>query len=207
MEIEPLFMEQRWAILRHLADGKLSPLQLANATKTSIANMSQQLRLLEMSDIVKKEKIPNRDKGKPRTLFSLSNEYAYVVSLMDNFVEKKLLTLEDSKKALLRIWFIEDKKIQNKVESLYHQLFPIIHEIDSLAVDTSKGKINVIISSGKPKQVEDAIKKMTDYTFKVFSNDEILRYVTSNKSKIIEPGFIVLLDENSVLIPKKLASS
>ena len=39
----------------------------------------------------KKEKIKNRDKGKPRTLFSLTGDYAYLISAMDNFADKKLL--------------------------------------------------------------------------------------------------------------------
>ena len=66
MELETLFTEQKWNILKSLSEGKFSPLQLANRSNTTIANISQQLRLLEAAELVKKEKIKNI-----RTILSL----------------------------------------------------------------------------------------------------------------------------------------
>ena len=76
MELEPMFTEQKWNILKCLSEEKYSPLQLAEKLDTTMANISQQLRLLEAANLVKKKKIKNRDKGKPRTLFSLTDDYA-----------------------------------------------------------------------------------------------------------------------------------
>ena len=101
MEIETLFTEQRWNILNELSHAKYSPLQLAEKSKTTMANISQQLRLLEASELVVKEKIPNRDKGKPRALFSLADEFAYLISVTRGFAHKKLLRLDAFEKILI----------------------------------------------------------------------------------------------------------
>ena len=55
-----MFSEQKWNILRCLSQGKSSPLQLAGKLNTTMANISQQLRLLEATNLVKKEKIRNK---------------------------------------------------------------------------------------------------------------------------------------------------
>jgi hypothetical protein len=41
MELELMFSEQKWNILKCLADGKASPLQLAEKLNTTMANISQ----------------------------------------------------------------------------------------------------------------------------------------------------------------------
>ena len=58
MELASMFTEQKWNIIKALSENKYSPLQLAEKLDTTMANISQQLRLLEASNIVKKEKKP-----------------------------------------------------------------------------------------------------------------------------------------------------
>ena len=95
MELEPMFTQQKWNILKCLSEEKLSPLQLAEKLDTTMANISQQLRLLEAANLVKKEKIRNRDNGKPRSLFSLREDCAYLIPTMQKFANKKLLKVSD----------------------------------------------------------------------------------------------------------------
>ena len=52
-----MFTEQKWNILQCLSKDKFSPIQLAEKLNTTMANISQQLRLLEAANLVKKEKI------------------------------------------------------------------------------------------------------------------------------------------------------
>ena len=108
MELETMFTEQKWNIIKCLSEEKFSPLQLAEKLDTTMANISQQLRLLEASNLVKKEKIKNRDKGKPRTLFSLTDDHAYLISAMQSFADKRLLKITPHHKTILRIWFLEN---------------------------------------------------------------------------------------------------
>src|SRR3989344_7343405 len=124
MEMESMFTEQKWNILRELSSEKASPLQLAEKLNTTMANISQQLRLLEASNLVKKEKIKNRDKGKPRTLFSLTHDHAYIIPTMSNFAEKKLLKVEDHHRIILKIWFLVNPDLHSPLEKIYWKIEP-----------------------------------------------------------------------------------
>lgn len=148
MEMETMFTEQKWNILKCLSEDKYSPLQLADKLETTMANISQQLRLLEATNLVKKEKIRNRDKGKPRTLFSLSEDHAYLISAMDRFADKRLLKVNDHHKTVLRIWFLEDEILQNNVEKVYWKIKPKLSGIDMIAVDEENKEI-IIVSDKK----------------------------------------------------------
>ena len=55
MEIESLFSSTRWEILELLSKEKLSPIELSLKINTTSANISQQLRLLELAGLVKSE--------------------------------------------------------------------------------------------------------------------------------------------------------
>ena len=158
MELDPLFMEQRWRILQNLGITKLSPLQLAGVTDTTISNISQQLKLLEAANLVRKEKIQNREKGKPRALFSISDDYAYIVSVMDGFVEKKLLKISEGRKTLLKIWFLGEKNLREEVEVLYEVLSPYLSRIDAILLDEDKREL-IIAASNLPRDIVTKISR------------------------------------------------
>ncbi len=104
-----LFSSTKWEILSLIAKQPKSPLEIAEILNTSMANISQQLRLLEFAGLVKSERVPNREKGKPRKLYSLINEVAYLVVLSKGRQEKKLIPLTESSKQKL-IALLEGKK-------------------------------------------------------------------------------------------------
>src|SRR3989338_5935801 len=130
MEMETLFTEQKWKILYHLSNEEYSPLQLAELSGTTISNISQQLRLLEAAKLVEKKKISNRDKGKPRTLFTLSDDYAYLISVTKNFTSKKLLNLTEYNKTILKIWSIKNSSLHQHIAEAYGMLLPKISEFE-----------------------------------------------------------------------------
>src|SRR3989338_6603848 len=158
MEMESMFTEQKWNILRELSSEKASPLQLAEKLNTTMANISQQLRLLEASNLVKKEKIKNRDKGKPRTLFSLTHDHAYLVSAMNNFAAKKLVHLNEHQKATVRIWFIEDEELQHKAEKLYWNLLDALDKVDAIIADQGNKALLVLTKE------REAVREISEKT-------------------------------------------
>jgi DNA-binding transcriptional regulator GbsR (MarR family) len=165
MELAPMFMDQRWNILKHLSKQSLSPLQLANMTSTTIANISQQLRLLEAANLVKKKRVPNRDKGQPRTLFSLTEDYAYIVSLMNEFADKKLIKLTNSQKRLLKILSIDDAPQRDKVENIYFRIHRYLDRIQAIAIDLTSNATVVIVTSDKElKRKLDEIEGVKTFT-------------------------------------------
>ncbi len=134
MELETLFTASKWEILRHLAETPRSPIQLAERSSTSLANISQQLRLLEMAGLVKSERIPNRDKGQPRILYSLASDQSYLISAASEFVEKKLLRLSTYNKAVLRIWFYDDPDTRYVLEKAFWHIEPLLSRMQFLGV-------------------------------------------------------------------------
>lgn len=137
MDHETLFTGSKWDILKLLESRKMSPIELAKQSNTSMANISQQLRFLEMAGIVTSERLSNRDKGKPRILYSLSGNKSFLISVAPGFVDKGMKELNDRTKAILKIWFYENKEHQYCLEKAFTNLDKYIEEIDAVAVDTS----------------------------------------------------------------------
>ena len=161
MELGTLFTEQKWNILKSLSEGKFSPLQLARRSNTTIANISQQLRLLEAAELVKKEKIQNREKGKPRTLFSLSHDYAYLVSTMKDFAKKRLLELSDYHKIILRILFLENSELHYYLIKFYWEIEDYLDQVQMIIVVPNTEEIKVVMVSDKAKEIEKKIGTIT----------------------------------------------
>jgi len=104
MELEGLFSGTKWDILRLIAKEPRNPLELARVLGTSIANISQQLRLLEAAGLVRKEKVSNRERGKPRTRYFISRDMLYVVVLSRALQEKGMVELGESQRQAVKKW-------------------------------------------------------------------------------------------------------
>ena len=102
MDMETLLTGTKWEILKLLSEKKLSPSEIAKILNTTIANISQQMRLLQTAGIVKKEKTSAVKAGKPRTLFSLSHDYAMIIVFSKGFAEKKLIKITKEQKNQFR---------------------------------------------------------------------------------------------------------
>lgn len=198
MQFDGLFTDQRWNILQHLATQKYSPMELSKITKTTSANISQQLRLLEMARIVKKERVATRDKGKPRMLFSLSNEFFYVVTLMKNRADKRFLNLTEHQRAILSIWLMENTGNRYILEKLYWKLEPFFSKIKVIAVHQGKDLQEVLIVSDDLKELE---KKLF---FKEFEKVKINFIPEKGLQKYA--GLLPLYDPEHILDGKKLTT-
>ncbi|HLG23434.1 MAG TPA: ArsR family transcriptional regulator [Candidatus Nanoarchaeia archaeon] len=180
MELELMFSEQKWNILKCLSNGKYSPIQLAQMLNTTMANISQQLRLLEATNLVKKEKIKNRDKGKPRTLFSLNEDCAYIIPTMSNFAEKKLLKVEDHHRIILKIWFLVNPELHSPLEKIYFRIEPHLKKINFIGLMESSRKL--VIASDDPGQIEKTLGKVSGFEAVVLSTENAKKLAKSLKS-------------------------
>jgi predicted transcriptional regulator len=158
MEQETLFTSSKWDILKCLELSSKSPLDLAKETNTSVANISQQLRLLELAGLVKSERISNRDKGLPRILYSVADNNSYIVASAPGFVEKKFLKLQDYQKCTLKIWFLDNITLQRYVERFFWTIEKNLEKIDVIAMDSkdfSNVKVNIVTSNSDLKKLKD----------------------------------------------------
>ena len=138
MDQETLFTASKWQILKQLESQPHSPLELAKLCKTSIANVSQQLRLLEMAGLVKARRIPNRDKDMPRILYSLAGNLSYVIATSGSLVQKKMLQLSDCNKIIMRIWFYDHPELRYTLEKAFWKIEEHLPTLQLLAVDNTR---------------------------------------------------------------------
>ena len=146
-------------------------MELASALNTTSANVSQQLRLLELGGLVKSEKTANVDKGKPRVIYSLEGENAYLIYTGYNFAEKKLVSLSIYHKFVMKSWFLENSDHQRLIPIVYEALEPNLKQIEAVGASSSTSLSIYIV--GKPFKLTiekvrvtfvslDDLKKKTD---------------------------------------------
>ena len=104
MDLETLLTGSKWEIIELLSKEKLSPIELAKRLNTTVANISMQLRLLQTAGLVKKEKTGSAGAGKPRTLFSLSDDYGFITVFSKGFAQKKLMKLKKEQIEQMKRW-------------------------------------------------------------------------------------------------------
>lgn len=197
MELELMFSEQKWNILKCLSEGKFSPIQLAEKLNTTMANISQQLRLLEATNLVKKEKIKNRDKGKPRTLFSLNYDTAYLIPTMHNFANKKLLRVKDHHRIVLKIWFLENLELHPYIEKLYWRIEPYLNQIKAIVVKQSSKELFII--TDRPTEIEKIADKSKVMSVKQYSTEEAERAIKNHKEPFSSLNDLsIIYDHNNI---------
>ena len=102
MDIATLLTGTKWEIIELLAKQPLSPSELAGKLNTTIANISQQLRLLQTAGLVKREKTSTAKPGKPRVLFSIADDYCLITFFSEGFAKKKLVKLTKDQKRTIQ---------------------------------------------------------------------------------------------------------
>jgi predicted transcriptional regulator len=202
MEQETLFTASKWDILKILSSGSKSPLQLAKLSNTSVANISQQLRLLEMAGLVQSKRISNRDKGQPRLLYSLVGNHSFLIASTRDFVDKKLLKLSEYNKVILKIWFLDNPKLHYYLEKAFWHIEENLSENDALLFETNASDdISLIIVSDN-SELKKELKKIS-----IKSPEGVSRTVQFNVKTKTEfkkllsnqtPSFYVLYDPSNI---------
>lgn len=126
--------ESKWYLLKELEGGPLSPKELAVLTDTSIANTSQQLKLLEAQGFLKKVKnkgLRAREERDARILYAVAKSKFLVTKISKNFVDRKELKYCDDfltnllfcdLKELNHVlkFFLNREDLMKKVKCLYY---------------------------------------------------------------------------------------
>ena len=175
MELETLFTASKWGILEVLSRKPSSPLEIANELGTTIANISQQMRLLEASGLVVRTKVQNSEAGKPRALFTLKEDFAFVAAATDGVAKKAILPLSNSQVYLTRVWMLGEPSIVDPLSKFYfsnnidHDLYFKQVSGNTIKLETTKGSSysKPVTVSGKKYTVQ--VQKVTKPTGEVLS--------------------------------------
>lgn len=169
MELDSFLASPRWEILKIISERPSSPIEIAEKTKTTVSFVSQQLKLLEAAQIVSKEKTGAFEKGKPRNLFSVSKDIFYLVLLTNGIGDKKLLSIQDYQKAILRTWFLENKPIQYLLEDFIYKIRNNFQNIYAIFIDLKKISPTIILflEDKKTQQTIDTLFKKSEEKVKI----------------------------------------
>jgi hypothetical protein len=157
MDFDLFLTSPRWDILEIISKRPSSPIEIAEQLNTTVSYVSQQLKLLDAAGLITKEKTGAAEKGKPRSIFGLSNEFLYLSILTTGFSQKKLLNITQYHKVLLKIWFYCDPSLHHSFGKLFFKLDESINEVSSIYLETSfSPKLIVVTDSKKLKGIIDS---------------------------------------------------
>ncbi len=190
MKFDSFLTSPRWEILQILAKTPSSPIELAEKLGTTVAYMSQQLKLLDAAGLVIKSKTGATEKGKPRSLYTLSSEMIYFVSLNSELADKKLILFSKTHAPTLKIWMIEDATLHYYFEKVYWKLEDSLGEDDLVYLDSLLPKLIVITDSSKIKTLLSSY--VSKFDKKV--NYEVVSH--AQFKKINSENFLTLFNQN-----------
>jgi len=161
MDFDSFLTSPRWEILVIIAEKPSSPVEIAEKLKTTVSYVSQQLKLLDAAGIVKKERTGAVERGKPRALFSISDEFAYLTLLSEGLANKSLVKIDSHHKDIMKIWMVEDSSLHASIEMLYWKLYGS-SDVKGVYVETKAPFKIIIVSENNKikKDIEGFVKKL-----------------------------------------------
>ncbi|USN45190.1 MAG: helix-turn-helix transcriptional regulator [Candidatus Woesearchaeota archaeon] len=145
------FSKTTFELLKQIASNTQTAGELAKKMKTSLANISQQTKLLEAQDLIKKTAKKTQKPGKPATMISLKKESTTIQIIAQKFVEQKQFNLTFEKKLLISLWMLLTQENAHAIAKLFFQqedLFENIHFLGLLKKDKTSD-LNLLIITKK----------------------------------------------------------
>jgi hypothetical protein len=156
METETLLTGIKLHILEELKSEPKSATELAKILHTSIANINQQLKILEAHQTIKK--IPERDHktlkdeqfkrkvGKPKKHYTLNNEFIYLAVVQKSGISKKALNIQPGSKSIHNILLLDNMEDMFFLAKFCLNNEDILTKINSLAViNTTKETLELVL--------------------------------------------------------------
>jgi len=100
-----IILNNKWTILKEIAQVPQSPSDLTLKLNTSLSNITQQLKLLEAYNLVRKEKSEEKHAGKPKTIYYINTEIVYATILKEGMAERKVFHIDDNNDMFFNILF------------------------------------------------------------------------------------------------------
>lgn len=194
MDFDSFLASPRWDLLELIAREPLSPVELAEKMGTTVSYVSQQLKLLDAAGLLKKTKTGAAEKGKPRSLFSLSKEFGFLTLLSEGRAEKKRIPFTDHYRAVLNVWFWCDTSYHKPLLQLYFQLPSSSSELDGVFLEVSRNTplLHVV---GMSKQTFSSLQSFVKH----LSPTPSLKLSTLEDLRSKDPTHLVTLVDNKLL--------
>ncbi|MBU0757491.1 MAG: winged helix-turn-helix domain-containing protein [Nanoarchaeota archaeon] len=208
MDLNKIFSDSRWEMIKELSKGEKSPIELSKKIRTSLANVSMQLKLLEALSIVEKKRTNSRGVGKPRTLYRLKKEAAYMTIVAENNCAKKLVKMGAMEKIIFSAYLLNDQKLsQNLLRFFFLNEDEVNSSFGFSYLGTRDGTIRLLLLHEEKELLirkignveisnKDEIKKVIVYIYK---KDEFHKQVLAGNKEftmMVDQGYILYDPEN-----------
>ncbi|NOZ80369.1 MAG: hypothetical protein GXP63_01740 [DPANN group archaeon] len=202
MELETLFTTSKWEILGKISQRPASPLQLSAQLSTTIANISQQIRLLDVAGLLDKKKISTRESGKPRTLFSVKDDFSYLILVSAEGAKKGLIKVSRSKRLIMNAWLSKEQETESIAYRVHEQLADQLGSVSAVVHHRKKRELIIVSDSQKElaRDIERLRKSVSGLTQKVRTMDtkEFVSYLRALQVTDINDLFTVLLLDHDI---------
>lgn len=216
MEFEDLLTKTKWSILKELAKGDKSAVEIARKTNQSTANVTQQLVILEAHNLVKKAKQEQKEQkpkkpGKPKTPYGLSQELFAFSFLKPGLAEKSVIKLREADlfpKFVLNAYFTLKEEDQYPVVK-YVCESDILKKAESISFLKSNDKeIELFVIT--EEQLHEFREKFSNYHVGCLDGKTKKIISWSHNKKEVEEGlekkeeyFVNLVKNSKELVDKK----
>lgn len=200
MGFEQLLTGSRWTILESLAKQPRSTSELSEELQTSQANISQQLKQLEIAGLVARRRAPN--KKRVHYVYEIQQQHTYLASIAPGRAKKQsiqnepkqqlIFSLLAHKHAISLITFIlclpnyfEKSMAIGVLERAHPELFILTEHVDefrtnsNIELETIQGKKTVAIWSHSEKEVHEGFARKDNYFYESLKETSIV-YDPSN---------------------------
>lgn len=156
-DVGSLLSGTKWQLVELIAQSPKSPGDLAASLKTSIANVSIQLKTLELASIISRTKVSRPQAGSPRVLYSLKKDFLLVTTASKTVQVKKPLAMNEQKSFVLAVWQLPEQ-LQHPVLTLYYTQPQLFNSQTTVAINPANStemSISLLVSGIKsaPKPV------------------------------------------------------
>ena len=192
MDYDSFLASPRWEILKIIAEKPSSPVEIAKELNTTVSYVSQQLKLLDAAGLVIKKRTGASQRGKPRMLFSISEDLAYITILSKNFTNKKKLNLLQHHKIILNIWMLKKSDFHYYIEKFFWKIEEELESIKKIIINENDilAKIILVIDNKKTRTKIQGIskKKKKKLEFEIISSNQLKKLSMQGLSVIYSQG-------------------
>ena len=212
MEPWSLFDNTRWEIIKQLSRKPKSMTKIAEEINTSVANVGQQLKLLEAYNFVSKVKKSSTGKpGKPTSEYMLKKDFLYIGYIRKGLAKRKSIDVQDPMHQLLtNTLFLDKTEDQYFVMKALLDNEELLEKCDSISLLKSEhDKLELLLIT---KHVDKIRKEYSNFTIKgkkgskkiicwTHSPEEIDEGLDKKEKYFTEiiKRFIVLFDPNNTM--------
>ena len=203
MDYNTFFSNSKWEILQEISKNSKSPIELSKILKTSVPNVSQQLRLMEAMNLVDKKKIINYKKGKPRTKYHIKHDFTYFIRLGKNIAEKQYIKHDSYLTYIFNVISIFQKRDQIFCLKMFFDNIDLLNESSIGVMKNSEENIELFILT---EELELAREKLSNIKISSFGKTRnIICWCQSSEEVEIglkkrDPYYINLINDSKILI-------